>query len=68
MFLELTFKAVPRTCLNEMERTFNFPIYTNSVVFSDVFNGETFMAAALPVSARVLQSSGDVFQSQAPGL
>jgi len=64
MLLELTFKAVPRTYLNEMVRTFNFPVYTNSVVFSDMFDGEQFKAAALPVSARVLLSSGDVFQSQ----
>ena len=33
-----------------------------------LFNGEHFTAAALPVSARVLLSSGDVFQSQTPDM
>jgi len=49
-----------------MQRTFNFPLYTTSLVFIDVFNGEQFKAAALPVSARVLLSSGDIFQSHIP--
>ena len=35
-------------------------------MFSDVFNGEQFKAAALPVSAGILQFSGDVFQSHIP--
>jgi hypothetical protein len=51
-----------------MERTFNFPVHTNSLVFSDVFNGEQFKATALFVNARVLQFSGDVFQRHTPGL
>jgi len=51
-----------------MQGAFNIPVYTNSVVFSDVFNEEQIKAAALPVIARVLQSSGDVFQSQRPVL
>jgi len=37
-----------------MIRTFIFPVFTNSVVFSDVFNGEQVKTAALPVSTRVL--------------
>jgi hypothetical protein len=67
MFLQIDFKAVPRTHLKFLKRTIDFPVYTNSVVFSDVFTGEQFKAAALPVSARILQSSGDVFQSHTPG-
>jgi hypothetical protein len=51
-----------------MQRTFNFPIYTISMVFSDVFNGEKFKAAALPVSARELLTSDDVFHSHIPDL
>jgi len=51
-----------------MEGAFNFRIYTKSVVFPDVFNGEQFKTAALPVSIRVLLASGDVFQSQTPDL
>jgi hypothetical protein len=51
-----------------MQGTFYFSIYTISLVFSDVFNGEQFKAAALPVRARVLLSSGDVFQSPISGL
>jgi hypothetical protein len=38
------------------------------VVFNDVLKGEQFKAAALPISARVLPSSGDVFQRQTPDL
>ena len=68
MFLQIIFKAVPSTRPNYLKRTYNFPVYTSSVVISDVFNGEQFMAAALPVSARVLQSSDDVFQSHIPDL
>jgi len=51
-----------------MQRTFYFPVYTTSLVFSDVLNGEQFKAAALPVNASVLLSSGDVFQSHIPDL
>ena len=51
-----------------MKRTFYIPVYTNSVVFSDVFNGEQFKAAALSVNARVLLAPGDVFQNQTPDL
>jgi len=50
-----------------MQRIFNFPLYTTSLVFINVFKGEQFKAVALPVSARVLLSSGDVFQSHIPG-
>ena len=46
-----------------MQRTFNFPVYTSIVVFSDVFKGEQFKAAALSVNARVLLTLGNVFQS-----
>jgi hypothetical protein len=68
MFFQITFKTFPRTVPIYLKRTFNFPVYTNSVVFSDVFNGEQFKAAALPVSARVLLSSDDVFQNHIPDL
>jgi hypothetical protein len=68
MFLQIAFNAVPRTILSHLKRTIHFPVYTNSLVFSDVFNGEQFKAAALPVSARVLLTSGDVFQRHTPGL
>jgi hypothetical protein len=51
-----------------MKRTSKFCVHTNSVVFSDVLTGEQFKAAALPISARVLPSSGDVFQRQTPDL
>jgi hypothetical protein len=37
-------------------------------MFSDVFNGEAVMAVALPIGARVLLSSGDVFHSHIPDL
>jgi hypothetical protein len=67
-FLQIAFKAVPRTRPNYLTRAFNFPVYTNSLVFGDVFNGEQIKAAALPVSARVLLSSDDVFQSHIPDL
>jgi hypothetical protein len=66
MYLQIAFKAVPRTLLSHMKRTFNFLVYTSSVVFSDVFNGEQVKAAVVLVRARVLLSSGDVFQSQIP--
>jgi hypothetical protein len=65
MFLQIVFKAVPRTHF-KMQRAFNFPIYTTSVVLSDVFNGEQLKAVSLPVNARVFLSSGDVFQSHIP--
>ena len=48
--------------------TFNYPVYASSVVFSDLVDGEQFKAAALSVSARVLVSPGDVFQSETPDL
>jgi len=66
MFLHVLFKTFPRTDRQQRRRTFNFPIYTTSLVFSDVFNGEKFQTAALPLSTRVLLSSDDVFQSQTP--
>ena len=47
---------------------FVFSIYTNIVVFSDVYNGEQLKAAALPVSARELLFPGNVFKSHIPGL
>ena len=51
-----------------MKRTIQFPVFTDNVVFSDEFNGESVKTAALPVKARVLQFSGDVFQSHTPDL
>jgi hypothetical protein len=51
-----------------MKGAFNFPVYTDSVVFRDVFNGEQVKAAALPVGTRELLSSGDVFQSNIRGI
>jgi hypothetical protein len=66
MFFQITFKASPRTVPIYLKRTFNIPVYTNSLVFSDVFNGEQLKAAFLPVNARVLQFSGDVFQNHIP--
>jgi hypothetical protein len=68
MFFQITFKAFPRTVPIYLKRTFNIPVYTNSLVYSDVFHGEQFKAAILPVSARVLQCSGDVFQNHISGL
>jgi hypothetical protein len=68
MFLQIICKTLPRTRLKNVPRAFDFPVYTMSVVFSDVFNGENPKAAALPVSARVLLNSGDVFQSHIPDL
>jgi hypothetical protein len=68
MFLQIGFKAFPRTILSHLKRTFNFSVYTYSVVFSDVFNWEQFKAADLPVRARVLLSSSDVFQRHTPDL
>jgi hypothetical protein len=67
MFLQMAFKAFPRTLPIYMKRTFNLPVYTNSLMYIDVFNGEPVKAAVLPVSARELLSSGDVFQSHIPG-
>ena len=51
-----------------MQRTYNFPVYTTSVVISDVFNGEQFKAAVLPVSAWIPLTSDDVFQNHIPDL
>jgi hypothetical protein len=68
IFLLIVFRAVSRTRLIEMKRAFNVSVYTSSVVFIDVFDGKHVKAAFLPVSARVLQSSGDVFQSHIPDL
>jgi len=68
MFLQITFKAVPWTAPIKFKGTFNSSIYTNSVVFIDMYNVEQVKAAAPPVSARVLLSSGDVFQSHTPDL
>jgi hypothetical protein len=37
-------------------------------MFSDAFIVKPFKAAVIPVFARVLLTTGDVFQSQAPDL
>jgi hypothetical protein len=68
MFLQIAFKAFPRTQVLYLKRTFYFSVYTNHKVFSDMFNGKQIKAAALPVSARVRLSSGEVFQSHIPVL
>jgi hypothetical protein len=68
MIHHITFLAFPRTLSIYLKRTFKFPVYTDSVVFSDVLIGEQIKAAALPVIARVLHSTGDVFQSPIPDL
>jgi hypothetical protein len=41
-----------------MKLAFNFPVCINSVVLSGVFNEEKIETAVLPVSARLLLSSG----------
>jgi hypothetical protein len=68
MFLQITFKAFPRTVPIYLKRTFNFPVFTNSLVLSDVVNGEEVKAAVLPVNARVLLFSDYVFQNHIPDL
>jgi hypothetical protein len=49
-----------------MKRTFNFPVFTNILVFGDVLKGETAKTAILSVNARVGQSAGNIFQSHIP--
>jgi len=66
MFLQIAFKVLPRTGPIYVKRTCNFPINTSSLVYGYVFHGERGKAAFLPVGARVLQFSGDVFQSHIP--
>jgi hypothetical protein len=46
----------------------NFPVYTISMVFSDVLFGEQVKAAVLPVIARKFLTHGDVFQTYIPAI
>jgi hypothetical protein len=67
MFLQITFKAFPKTHFMCAHGTFYLPVHTISVMFNDVFNEEHIQAAAQAFKARELLSSGDVFQSHIRG-
>jgi hypothetical protein len=64
MFLQIAFKADPRTHPLYLKMTSYFSVYTNIEVFSDVFNGEQIKAGAQLVEALCYKPESRGFDSQ----
>jgi hypothetical protein len=67
VFFHITFKALPRAVTTYFKGTVNFLVHTNGVVISNLLNEKRINAAALSVTARVLEFSDDVFRQRIPG-